>query len=86
MLSKPSNECASAGLNCTEVHRGHAWRAQSTCGSQVGQYQFTVFISSFPTNNYRAIDWSVAAECASSHASKQRMLPVAMAMQESAAP
>lgn len=91
MLKIPSNGRNSAGLNSTELQRGHIRRIHSTRGSQFGQLIVCVFIrnqTSFPGNDgrhYCSVP-PLDPECASSHESKQRMLPVARATQESEAP
>lgn len=44
MLSKPSNDHDSAGLNWSELQRGHFRSRQSRCGNQLGQFRLRVFI------------------------------------------
>jgi hypothetical protein len=85
MLSKPSDECNSAGLNSTDVHLGHSCRMRSRCGSQLGRFQTAIFDLFSLRTDHKPVVLS-ESECEFSHASKERMLPVAMAIQESAAP
>src|SRR5579859_2145581 len=85
-LSRPSDECSSAGLNSIDVHRGHWCRIQSRWGNQVGQFQPAVLILIILSAESQAVSPFRAPECKSSNASKERMLPMAIAMQESAAP
>ena len=94
MLSKPSKERDLSGLNSIELQTGHLCRIQSRCGNQLGQVWLAVFISS-PPSPFQWVHYGGAhygrpmlseSECRSSHASRARMLPVAIAMQESAAP
>jgi hypothetical protein len=48
ILSKLSNGRSSAGLNLTELQRGHWCRIQSKCGNQLGQLKRSVDISVAP--------------------------------------
>jgi hypothetical protein len=44
MLNKLSNDCNSAGLNWSELQRGHLCSLQRRCGNQLGQFRLSVFI------------------------------------------
>jgi hypothetical protein len=85
MLSRPSKERDSAGLNLTELQRGHLCFAQINCGNQWGHFKLVVLKPISLQARYWPLILSTL-ECDSSQASSERMLPVAIAMQESAAP
>ena len=53
MLRRPSNGRCSAGLNWTELQRGHSRRIPSGCGSQSGQFQFVLLILRAPFEDSR---------------------------------
>lgn len=74
----------SAALNCPPLQRGHLCCSQSRWGSHVGQLRCAASIFLF-SPRYMPLALS-ALECASSHVNRALTLPVAMAMQESAAP
>jgi hypothetical protein len=89
MPRKPSKECSSDGLNSAQLQRGHLRRIHSTRGSQLGQLVNSAFMQEFlrwKVGVSHSADPFPAEEFASSHASRRRMLPVAKAMLESAAP
>jgi hypothetical protein len=76
-------------MNLSELQRGHSRRIHTKCGTQLGHVRFEKFM---PTpledetrSRYRVFP-SNGLELASSHASEERMLPVAKAIDESAAP
>jgi hypothetical protein len=85
ILSSPSIEFNSACLNFTELQRGHSCFVQIKCGNQSGPCRFAEFICNSFQEDYNASAFSLL-ECDSSHRSIERILPVAMAIQESAAP
>jgi hypothetical protein len=90
MARSPSSECDSPGLKWTELQQGQTRRIHSILGSQFGQIVLAAaFILNFlPVSRctfQRAIP-SPELGLACSHASKVLTLPVASAIQESAAP
>src|SRR5665213_3099922 len=85
----PSNGRNSAALNLTELHRGQARRNHIIRGSQSGQVMASMFIlNSFQGDGglHHFANSTSVARLASSHKRRQRILPVARATQESAAP
>ncbi len=57
MLSRPSNERNSAGLNLTELHRGHSCLVQIRWGNEFNQFQFAalIFFPSFASLSTRFV-------------------------------
>src|ERR1700691_2511677 len=89
MLSSPSTDRNSAGLNLSELQRGHSRRIHTKCGTQLGHLRFEKFISTAPNARKQGRCYLIASgelELASSQASDERMLPVARAIDESDAP
>ncbi len=67
MLSKPSDECNSAGLNSTDVHLGHSCRIRSRCGSQSGRFQTAIFNLFSLRTHYKPVVLSESNRCHGLH-------------------
>jgi hypothetical protein len=56
MPSKPSNGLNSAGLNFSELQRGHSRRIQSRWGTHFGHARFEKIISTAPDGSKAGLD------------------------------
>src|SRR5436305_14858248 len=90
MARIPSSECNSPGLNWTELQQGQGRRNHSILGSQFGQSvlaaEFILTALSVPDDAFQRAIPSPELGFASSQPRRARMLPVASAIHESAAP